>query len=223
MQKTKKNRVLRLLSIVLMFTLVSTCLLGGTLARYVTEGSGTDTARVAKWGVGITSAASDLFKTSYVKTDASYTASANTVEATVDVVAPGTSGSAGGFSITGTPEVACRVTIAVDAANSGLENWTLGAGASGAKYEPVQWFLNGVLCGTNGTFAELVAELNTFSVDCVPGTDLSTFADLGCAISWEWPIDPASPNTDADDTFLGDKAAAPTIALKYAVKITQID
>ena len=50
----KKNRMMRLASILLVATLMSTCTISGTFAKYVTTASGSDTARVAKWGVTVT-------------------------------------------------------------------------------------------------------------------------------------------------------------------------
>lgn len=45
----KTNHAARLGALALALTLVSTCLMGGTLAKYVTEVTGTATAMVAKW------------------------------------------------------------------------------------------------------------------------------------------------------------------------------
>ena len=219
----KKNWVLRMMGICLMFTLVSTCLLGGTLAKYVTKGSGTDTARVAKWGVVVTSTGSDLFKTSYGNTETT-TITNTVVSSTADrVVAPGTSGSAGGFSFTGTPEVACRVKVVVDTAASEIEYWTLGVAGAGTAYEPVVWSINGSVCGSNGTFAELLTALNSTTLEFAPGTDLSSVSTAGLAISWAWEFDNATGSNDVSDTYLGNKADAPTINLKYDVTVTQID
>ena len=45
----KKNHAARLGALALALTLVSTCLMGGTLAKYTTTVTGTATATVAKW------------------------------------------------------------------------------------------------------------------------------------------------------------------------------
>ena len=47
----KKTKVMRLLSLLLVMTLISTCAISGTFAKYVTRAEGEDQARVAKWGV----------------------------------------------------------------------------------------------------------------------------------------------------------------------------
>ncbi len=49
----KKNKMLRMASALLVLTLLTTCIIGGTFAKYTTSGTATDTARVAKWGVKV--------------------------------------------------------------------------------------------------------------------------------------------------------------------------
>ena len=222
MKKPKKNRVLRLMCIVLLFTLISTCMMTGTLAKYVTVGSGSDTARVAKWGVLVDAAtsASGLFSTTYATHDSDYGGALSVISSSTDkVVAPGTNGSITGFSITGTPEVACRITVDVDA-SSVLTGWTL---ASGAAYEPIVWTLsNGgtpLSTATNVDFATLLTELGNISVDVAPNTNLASVTGFDYEISWNWPF----VGNDANDTYLGDLTAAPTITLAFDITVTQID
>jgi hypothetical protein len=119
MSKTKKNWVLRVAMLALALTLISTCLLSGTLAKYVSTGTGKDSARVAKWGVEITSNKA-LFDTEYNADDSAYGAANLSVQSSNgdNLVAPGTEGTAAAFSITGKPEVACNVTV--DASASAL-------------------------------------------------------------------------------------------------------
>ena len=50
----KKNKALRAASALLVLTLLTTSIIGGTFAKYTSRGSVNDTARVAKWGVDIT-------------------------------------------------------------------------------------------------------------------------------------------------------------------------
>ena len=47
----KKNTMMRIASILLVVTLLSTCVISGTFAKYVTKAEGEDQARVAKWGI----------------------------------------------------------------------------------------------------------------------------------------------------------------------------
>ena len=56
----KKNRFIKLASGLLVLCLMTTCVIGATLAKYTTAGSGADTARVAKWGVTVSASGSLL-------------------------------------------------------------------------------------------------------------------------------------------------------------------
>lgn len=116
----KKNRFIKLASGLLVLCLLTTCVFGATLAKYTTAGSGADTARVAKWGVTV-SASGSLFGKQYANKDASvgsaneiYVSTSDTasVSAANNVVAPGTKNTKGlNFTVSGTPEVAYRLTI----------------------------------------------------------------------------------------------------------------
>ena len=55
----KKNKMMRIASVLLVAVLLSTCAISGTFAKYVTQVSGNDSARVARWGIK-----SDLTETS---------------------------------------------------------------------------------------------------------------------------------------------------------------
>ena len=50
----KRNKMMRIASVLLVAVLLSTCVISGTFAKYTTSNSATDSARVAKWGVIIT-------------------------------------------------------------------------------------------------------------------------------------------------------------------------
>ena len=116
----KKNKMMRIASVLLVAVILTTCAISGTFAKYVTSGNGSDTARVAKFGVAIT-ANGDTFADAYDKVGdgtgnsnkmVAYVTAGSTVKSGTqndDVVAPGTSGSMAAFTITGTPEVAVRV------------------------------------------------------------------------------------------------------------------
>ena len=115
----KKTKVMRLLSLLLVMTLISTCAISGTFAKYVTRASGEDQARVAKWGV-LVSVDGGVFADKYAATDEAYTKAGGeySVVSSVEgeqVVAPGTnSKQANGnlvAKVTGTPEVAARYTL----------------------------------------------------------------------------------------------------------------
>ena len=61
----KKNKMMRLASFLLVATLLTTSMISGTFAKYVTEGSASDSARVAKWGVEVEATDDTGFKKVY--------------------------------------------------------------------------------------------------------------------------------------------------------------
>ena len=108
---SKKNWTLRAAVLMLALVLITSCFVGGTFAKYVTSGSGTDSARVAKFGVTVT-ANGDVFAKEYDTNDQTVVGTiAKSVISTDKVVAPGTT-SNGDF-------VAATIT--------GTTNWTLPA------------------------------------------------------------------------------------------------
>ena len=120
----KKNKMMRLASALLVAVLLTTSIISGTFAKYVTSDSVKDEARVAKFGVVVAGSGS-LFAKSY------YAADENTPgekakdgkdweELTVEtsngdkLVAPGTKNEDGmTIAVTGIPEVDVRVTLDV--------------------------------------------------------------------------------------------------------------
>lgn len=115
----KKNRMMRTASGLLVLTLLTTSVISGTIAKYTTQDSGSDNARVAKWGVTLQVDGS-LYGPGYLTADNTATEAATgvsvlhsstTAGADQDfVVAPGTKSDKGfHFAVTGTPEVSSKV------------------------------------------------------------------------------------------------------------------
>lgn len=227
----KKNKMMRLASVLLVAVLMSTCAISGTFAKYVTKGTATSEARVAKFGVKV-AAEGSLFSTTYATKNEADIAEigANSVISSDDknVVAPGTSGKLTETMITGKPEVAVRVTN--EATVTLNDKWIV----DGNFYCPIEITVNGVkvdtsTCTDKDTFATAVANaINAVSAEYKAGTDLSNVTD-GLSISWAWPfyVDEA---TDRKDTALGDAAAgipdgaqAATISINVTTTVTQID
>ena len=104
----KKNHTMRAASLLLVLTLITSCFVGGTFAKYTTELSGDDTARVAKFGVTL-DADTDLFSMEY---NAPGSISVKSHD-DADVIAPGTTGTAAAFTISGDPEVDVKVTVSL--------------------------------------------------------------------------------------------------------------
>ncbi len=113
----KKNRMMRLASVLLVCVLLTTSVISGTYAKYVTTANAGDVARVAKWGVEIVTSGS-LFAKTYATDDTTVTDTSitNSVVSSNnnEVVAPGTKNEDGmTFQITGTPEVAFKLDVVV--------------------------------------------------------------------------------------------------------------
>ena len=118
----KKNKMMRIASILMVATLITTCAISGTFAKYVTKVSGEDTARVAKWGIVLDVQTTGAFDDRYVTHDADYEGefsvmayNATDEEKGDKLVAPGTSSDDLDMSfvasVKGTPEVATRYTL----------------------------------------------------------------------------------------------------------------
>ena len=219
----KKNKMMRIASVLLVAVILTTCAISGTFAKYVTSGNGSDNARVAKFGVTVTGTA-DTFKETYAKDDTGFTLAANSVVSTEDVVAPGTSGSMAAFTITGTPEVAVRVAFA-----GRLELGDKWEDEGNAYYCPIEVTVgDATFKGTSYASADefeaaVNAKIATYSKDYAAGTDLSTIGGDAPAISWNWAFE---GNDNDKDTYLGDQAAAgnaATISLDVTATVTQID
>ena len=122
----KKNRMMRLASILLVCVLLSTSVISGTFAKYVTSDSASDSARVAKWGIDVM-VNGNLFGTDYKVNDSSAEAdrvivkTSNSVSSSdaENLVAPGTMNDTGfTVKITGTPEVSYDVAANTTVANN---------------------------------------------------------------------------------------------------------
>ena len=217
----KKNKMMRIASVLLIAVLMTTCAISGTFAKYVTSAEGTDSARVAKFGVTIT-ANGTTFANAYNDDPANATTE---VQADVKVVAPGTGGNMASMTLTGTPEVAVKVSYVADLSLS--TNWTV----DGTFYCPLIITVEGTrVDGKNYTSAAefeaaVEALINGWTKTYNAGTNLSTVAEDSVSVSWEWPFS-TSPENDVKDTWLGGQAAAEnaaTVALTITTTVEQVD
>lgn len=216
----KKNVMMRVASVLLVAVMLTTCVISGTFAKYVTDATGSDTARVAKWGVTVT-ASGTTFAEKY--NDAADVAGVKVVS-TEKVVAPGTYGSLANVEVAGTPEVMVTVTYEATLTLTGFDTYCpLVFTVNGVTYATadVKAVTPNVVCTDAADLATkvsaaIVAVTNTYGV----GTDLSTVNDdLG--VSWSWAFE---GNDDSKDTSLGDEAAnenAATITLTVKTIVTQ--
>ena len=232
----KNSKLMRASFVLLVLTLITSCFVGGTFAKYVSEGEGTDSARVAKWGVEVT-VTGDGFHTTYSKDDVKSSVSSDTVISSNEknVLAPGTKGTFGGVKITGTPEVAVKIETTADVDLSG---WDVDGGHF---YCPVVFkigneTINGLdyssasaggAASFEAAIKEAIQDATTQEVEA--GTDLNNIGE-NITYSWEWPFESATGTaanqSDELDTLLGNNAAegiAPTISIDVTTTVTQID
>lgn len=224
---SKKINFLRAGALTMVLALGTTCFMSGTLAKYVTSGEGSDSARVAKFGVAVT-ANGETFAEEYAKKDDSFTLAASTVISAEDddVVAPGTAGDMASMTLTGTPEVAVRVSY--DVTEFELTNWTTDGTD---QYCPIIINVNGTkfncleAADIDNFKNNVIDAIEDYSKDYAANTNLAGVGAESLAISWEWPFSTSEAN-DVKDTALGDRAAADnaaTIKLTVKTTVTQID
>ena len=232
----KKNKILRLASVMLMLCLITTCAISGTFAKYTTSNDATDSARVAKWGVGIAITAStegedEVFVNEYAKDASGFDGITNTVvHASEDLVAPGTTGEIT-IVLTGAPEVAFDFQVAVDITSDVVvpKNTDVGdTSVLAADYNPVKFTLKKDGVVVTGAEKITLAELET-KLEALSGAKQAndtTFAAT-YTITWEW----AFSGNDYADTYLGNVAAGTVtdantktnIEFEITVSATQID
>lgn len=233
---SRKNHTLKLAGILLALVLVTSCFVGGTFAKYVTERTGSDSARVAKFGVTVTANGTMFAKEYDTDTENVKRLIARSVisDATDDknLVAPGTKGDMVKMTIEGKPEVAVNVKYT---ATVTLDKWVYKAdeNADEEYYCPIKIRVGNVnYYGYEYGSAELFKNavetaINEYSANYAPGTDLNNAN--APVVSWAWAFEDKAADaiqTDEKDTYLGDQAAkgkAATIALEVVTTVTQID
>lgn len=247
-----KNRTMRVAVLLLALTLITSCFVGGTFAKYITKDEGTDSARVAKWGIELSvTGDEDTFVTAYDGTVESQT--------TEDLVAPGTKNDTGvTFTVDGNPEVATEVSVSLgNTQDVFLKYDANGDDADGkeATYNPVVFTLThtygadaySIAPAVTGTEATVVTEDGK---DVVTGTLAqieSVLANLTASmtqvnpgytyddtftLTWAWDFETGNDNLD---TILGDLAAGIavdgytaddynlTVAYDFAITVEQVD
>jgi hypothetical protein len=237
----KKNKMMRIASVLLVAVLLSTCAISGTFAKYVTAEDGSDSARVAKWGVVVEAESFKLFTNEYKTDDTGFTGTYSVQSGATpadNVFAPGTKGTFANFAITGTPEVAVEVDVLSSVKLSG--NWEVG----GKFYCPIVITVGTTaISGLDYTSAlsfESAIEVATLSYCGAyePNEDLSDIKVKDFDISWEWAFEGAGGHVtaldcdcaddvqcDYKDSVLGTRAATEDlkIEIRVAITVTQIN
>jgi len=233
----KKNKMMRLASSLLVAVLLTSSVISGTFAKYVTSDKAQDSARVAKWGVVVDVTGDDAFAKEYEKHDTRTNTDVSGIESITktvvnvtddkNLVAPGTFGYLGSVSISGTPEVA--VEIETEVVDFSVDGWLID---STEFYCPIiisitvdgtTTTINGATYGDATSFEDAVKNAleGVGSVAVEANTDLSAAA-YQKMISWSWPFH-TSPENDVKDTKLGNLSTAPTISFEIKTTVTQID
>lgn len=229
----KKNTMMRIASVLMVAVLLSTCAISSTFAKYVSSDSATDTARIAKWGVEVTATGNDAFALKYdneAHPNGTKVVSATTTVTENDngkVIAPGTNGTLGTISISGTPEVMVDVSVGAELT---LTGWDIDESDSIDEYCPIIFTVNGQTykIGDDGinTIAQLIYAVEqacTRTGDDVAANTPLTGYDIN--VSWSWPIgsDDIADQIHKKDTALGDLDTAPTISFICSATVTQVD
>ena len=203
----KKNVMMRVASIMLVLVLLTSSVISGTFAKYVTSGSATDSARVAAWGFGdSTTITFDLFDKSYTNVN-SFTGE--------NLIAPGTSkmdtvqlhyANTAGM---GAPEVAYTIDLNVTAS---------GVDADIEANENIRWVFNDA---EYSKFTDMVAAIEAYHED-VDANTLPRLNNTGLNIGWYWLFSTDAAH-DVFDTAMGDKANLDDVYIVIEYVATQVD
>ncbi len=216
----KKNWTMRVGVALVALTLITSCFVGGTFAKYTTAGTGTDSARVARFGVTVT-ANGNMFTDEYANADNSVTVVGR---GGAKVVAPGTSGDMASMTLHGEPEVDVKVTY--EAMVELSNNWV---DEDGDFYFPLDIIVNKQEVDLSGAknkdavTSAVATAIKNYSKTYKAGTNLSTVGADSLAISWKWDFE---GNNDVNDTYLGDQANkgnAGRITIGVKTTVTQVD
>lgn len=232
----KKTKLMRAALLLLVLTLITSCFVGGTFAKYTTSAKGSDTARVAKWGFNGASTINldNLFQSVYYKHEEG--TDKETVKSnTDDVIAPGTAGLAE-FNFTynannAAPEVAYTFTVSTNGSTCD-ENII--------KNTNIKWSLDGTLAphvgnpsdanyAAEGSWAALLAAIEALDGNKTdnkynPGELPTGFdkTDNTHTVGWQWVFH-TDDAADAKDTEMGNATSLANVNLKITVTATQID
>ena len=226
--------MLKIAAILMVAVLLTTCAISSTFAKYVTTAQGSDTARIAKFGLVATTTV-DGFNTTYATkagaaTDTSIT---NSVVSSDDdkLIAPGTTRAINtALSATGTAEVAVRVVSEFVFDYEGFSDtyfpiyFTIGTETF--KHKSID--KNSTLPVDIDEFLAKVAEKLTITEEFAPKTTVAI--DEATALTWTWDYEQANQE-DGDDNGILDfdekdnalVVANATFDVIVNTTITQID
>ena len=200
--ENKKNTNKKLVAAVVALSLVMVCMIGGTLAKYVSSTTGSSTATVAKWSIEVNDKEIAVSPAETVDFDLFDTINeADTTSAEEHVtdgkIAPGTGGSFQ-LVVENLSEVDAKYTIALAETN--------------ANDVPVEYSLD------KTTWTGDMTAINTAQKDVAVERETGSKTVV---VYWRWAFE----GDDAADTALGIAArtAAPTVQIAATITATQID
>lgn len=204
----RKNGMMRVAVVLLTLTLITSCFVGGTFAKYTTSADGYDTARVAHWGFGAVTenTLEGLFNTS---------ADTGVLSSNGDnIIAPGTGGEitftfVNETNATTAPEVAYEIIVSTDASDP----------MSAALEAQLRFTLDG---GTELTWSQLLAAIEDLaytdgSNQYAAGTPVPAAFGVGAThkITWKWSFD-----ANDDDSSFGNKEIGELEKIKLHIDVT---
>ena len=210
-----KNKFMKIAAFVLMLCLLTTCAISTTFAKYTTQETASDSARVAKWGVRLTINGDDMLKNAYTNSSNAVTVQSSSTNE--KVVAPGTSGSTI-FSIVGTPEVTTDINIAFNVtegvylkAGTYKDTVTDKTFTIANDYCPVVFTLtqthnrNGEMATpvvlATGTLTDIQTYLDAYSTSDDSTYDPNTNLASTFVLSWAWAYEVNNEKNVADTTL----------------------
>ncbi len=221
----KKNFMMRAASVLLVAVMLTTCAISGTFAKYVTSTESMDYARVANWGFEpVAMDIKGLFANVYAADSAD--AEGDTVNALVDVIAPGTTGSdtfAFAYDQTNgnAPEVDYTFVVSTEGSS---------CHADIQNNKNIQWKLDNGEWGTWDQFITAIEALDEdeyFNAGELPagfGVD-----DNVHTVSWQWIFendaegDGTVDNDNEKDTDMGNANFLADVKLVITITATQVD
>ncbi len=189
----KKNKIMRFASFLLVAVMLSTCAISGTFAKYSTQATGSDSARIAKWaftGVDVKNGTvavtlfDNILDTVDGKTDE---------EVATNLIAPGTKGS---FTMTITNNSEVDATCAISFTETVTDN----------KDVPIVYCLT-----ENGTYGD-ISTLN------VAAERLDMTQSKTITVYWQWAFEGNDTQLGID---AADKDISVTVAA--TVDLVQVD
>ena len=185
----KKNHAARLGALALALTLVSTCLMGGTLAKYTTTVTGTATATVAKWVFNANNAAADTKK--FENINLGDTLNYKVTDIKTGVIAPGTEGKFD-IELNGTgSKVGIDYTIEITKAAITMQNKELPSNLVFSTKEIKEG-------NTGNSLDKLSSESGSLLSGTIDYKDSKMEKTI--TIYWKWPYATSTEGADIKDT-----------------------